>query len=119
MVLEKSNKEFTGALALILLAGIYGFIGYFARELAPGLSLWQQQYLRLLLAVPFLWLTFYRRVNLNNSVDLLKKETALVILRALCLFAISVPLYLYATQNAKLGNVALLQVLPYTFILGV
>lgn len=116
---DKSNRVLTGVLALVLLAGIYGFIGYFSRELAPGLSLWQQLYLRYILAVPFLWLTFRRYINFQSCLDLLKSEPALVIFRTLCLSVISVPLYFYAAQNAKLGNVALLQVLPYTFVFGV
>ena len=114
----KINNAFNGAVALICLAGIYGFIGYFARELAPGLSLWQQLYIRLVLAIPFLWITFLKKINARNCVELLKTEPFLVGLRSICLFVVSVPLYFYATQHAKLGNVAFLQVLPYIFVLG-
>lgn len=116
---KKSSGELAGVLALTVLAAIYGFTGFFARELAPGLSIWQQQYLRLILAIPFLWLTFRGRIDLKNCAELIRRETALVVLRSVCLFALSVPLYFYATQHAQLSNVAFLQVLPYTFVLGV
>lgn len=115
----KMSKAFTGVLALFVLAATYGFIGYFARELAPGLSLWQQTYIRLLLGVPFLYLTFHKKINLQKCLELLKRERYLMGLRSLCLYILSVPLFFYAVQNANLGNVALLQVLPYMFILGV
>lgn len=117
--MKKSSTALRGAVALFALACIYGFIGFFSRELAPGLSLWQQMYIRLILAVPFLWLTFRSKISLAACLTLVKTEPWLVILRAICLFSISVPLYFYATTHTKLGNAALLQVLPYTFILGV
>lgn len=117
-MLTRSN-QFKGAVSLVMLATIYGFIGYFSRTLSPGLSLWQQLYLRLIIAVPLLWLTFYRHINLKTCLVLIKKEPLIVLIRSLCLYSISVPLYLYATQHASLGNVALLQVLPYIFIFGV
>ena len=117
-MLTKSN-QFKGAIALVLLAIIYGFIGYFSRTLAPGLSLWQQLYTRLIIAMPLLYITFYRHIDFKNCLELIKKEPLIVLLRSLFLYTLSVPLYFYATQHADLGNVALLQVLPYIFIFGV
>lgn len=119
MFKTKYNHAFFGAMALFLLAVIYGFMGFFSRELAPGLSLWQQTYIRLVLGAPFLYLTFRKKINIRTCIDAVKQEPWLVILRSLCLYVVSVPLYFYATQNAKLGNAAFLQVLPYIFILGV
>lgn len=117
--MKNTGAAFKGSLALFTLAGIYGFIGYFSRELAPGLSVWQQLYVRLVLAAPFLWLTFRKKISLASCIQLIKTEPWLVLLRSVCLFSIAVPLYFYATMHTKLGNAALLQVLPYTFILGV
>jgi drug/metabolite transporter (DMT)-like permease len=119
MFKTKNNHAFVGAMALFLLAIIYGFMGYFSRELAPGLSLWQQTYIRLGLGAPLLYLTFRKKIDIGNCIDAIKKEPWLIGLRSLCLYVVSVPLYFYATQNAKLGNAAFLQVLPYIFILGV
>src|SRR3990167_7824013 len=113
---KTTNRAFRGALAIFLLAGIYGFIGYFARELAPGLSLWQQTYARLLLGAPFMYLTFRKKIDLKKCLEFVKRERFLIGLRSLCLYILSVPVYFYAVQNASLGNVALLQVLPYIFI---
>ena len=118
-MLKDKNPKVIGAISLVTLATIYGFIGYFSRTLAPGLSLWQQLYLRLVIAVPLLWITFYRRIDIKNCLTLVKKEPFIVLTRSLCLYAASIPLYLYAAQHASLGNVALLQVLPYIFIFGV
>lgn len=117
--MKTDNKAFGGALALVSLACVYGFVGYLARELAPGLTLLQQLYIRLILALPFLYLTFHKKINISKCTEVVKQQPLLVLIRSLSLFVLSVPLYFYATQHSTLGNAAFLQILPHTFILGV
>lgn len=118
MVKAESNTQGSGVLAIILLAFSYGITAVTARYLSSGLGLFEQWYLRYGLAALIALLLFRNKINFAKLVHLPKRDYAVLIFRVFIGSVVAVGLYTKAAQEAKIGPVAFMQVIPTTALFG-
>ena len=108
-----------GLLAIATLAVIFGLTAVLARYLGTETELFEQWYLRYGIMFLLSILVFHRRVNFRKFLTLPGKEWLVILFRAFIGSVLAVALYTLAAQQAKIGVVAFMQVLPSTALLGI
>lgn len=108
-----------GLIAIVALAVIFGLTAIFARYLGTSTELFEQWYLRYGIMLLLSFLIFYRYVNFRKFLRLPIKEWGIILFRAAIGSVLAVALYTLAAEQAKIGVVALMQVLPSTALLGI
>lgn len=107
-----------GVLAILSLAVVYGILPLLPRYLSTSFLLFQQVYLRMLAGFVLSFLFFYKRIDFKKLKKISTKEWGLLALRALVYYLLGVVLYTQALLLTKIGNVAFIQAIPMTAILG-
>jgi drug/metabolite transporter (DMT)-like permease len=108
-----------GLLAITTLAVIFGLTAVLARYLGTETKLFEQWYLRYGIMFLLSIFVFHRRVNFRKFLALPGKEWLVILFRASIGSMLAVALYTLAAQQAKIGVVAFMQVLPSTALLGI
>lgn len=107
-----------GIIALIVLAGIWGSMGIFSRYLNTGFTVFQQVYLRLLIAGIIGLIVFKKDIHPSKLKKISLKEWILLVIRAVMYYSIGISLYTKSVILTKLSNVIFIDSLPTTAILG-
>lgn len=108
-----------GLAALAILALIFGLTAVFARYLSGGAQLFEQWYLRYGIMTVLSVLIFYKHISFRKFLHLPGKEWAIILFRTCIGSVLAVALYTLAAQQAKIGVVAFMQVIPSTALLGI
>ena len=108
-----------GLFAITALAVIFGLTAVLARYLGTNTELFEQWYLRYGIMFPLSILVFHRQVTFRKFLDLPGKEWGIILFRAFIGSVLAVGLYTLAAEQAKIGVVAFMQVLPSTAVLGI
>jgi drug/metabolite transporter (DMT)-like permease len=114
---DKSEHQ-KGVFSLILLALVFASMGLFARYLSTGFLLFQQVYLRMLVAFIVGYLVFHKQINLSKYKKLPIKEWLIIILRAVSYSLFGIILFTQAIIITKYSNVSFISSLPMTAVLG-
>jgi len=117
--MTKKDQAVRGMLALVGLAGLYGLAGALARYLGHDLGIFEQWYMRYGLACVFAIICFYNKIDLRKLLHLPGREWAVLLFRTIAGSVIAVALLTLAVQQAKIGPVAFMQILPTTALFGV
>ncbi|HUD11601.1 MAG TPA: DMT family transporter [Candidatus Saccharimonadia bacterium] len=116
----KSHSQHTlGVVAVTLQALCYGLTAVVARYLSLNIGIFESWYLRYALGLAFAVVLLRGRVDYRKFLHLPRREWVVLIGRSLVGGVIAVALYALASQKAKIGPVAFMQVLPSTTLLGV
>jgi drug/metabolite transporter (DMT)-like permease len=118
----KSQKlHFTtrGLVAVTVLAAIYGLTAVLARFLASGLGVFEQWYLRYGIGFVFAAVIFRKQISYRKFLRLPRGEWLLLVFRSIIGTVLAVSLYTLASEKAKIGPVAFMQVLPSPALFGV
>lgn len=107
-----------GILSLVFLAAVYGGTGALTRYLDHYFTLFQQIYLRTLIAFILGIFFFGKYVNFGKLRKISAAEWLLLFARSGALFVVAAPLWVKATTLTKLANVAFVDALPITAALG-
>lgn len=113
------SERQTGIAAMISLAAVFSCMGLFARHLSVNFTLLQQVYLRLFAAFITGYLLFRCGNILRLMINISPREWLLIFFRTACVYLVAVPLYTKAIILTKFSNVAFLNALPFTAILGI
>lgn len=117
---SRKRAPASGALtALVVVAALFGLQGVLARFLGKDTYLYEQWYLRYALGFLFAALLFRNHVSYRKFLHLPKREWWVLLLRLVILAIFANGLYTLANEQAKIGLVAFMQVLPSVSILGV
>ncbi len=108
-----------GIVALACLAFIYGLTAVMARYFSDSVGIFEQWYIRFLIAVVVMLIVFWRKIELTKFLHLSTKERWLLIVRGTVGYVLASGLYALSTQYATIGSVAVMQVLPITALFGV
>lgn len=114
----KSHPE-KGIIALVVLTAAYGMTAVMARYFSDQTEIFEQWYIRFSVAALVLPIIFRRQIRFRRLLTVSAREKRLTILRALIGFVLATWLYAWASQHAKIGSVAAMQVVPTTALLGV
>lgn len=106
-----------GVVALILLAWVFATMGVFARYLGTSFELFEQTYLRIGIAFVLGIVIFGRSINFRKLATLPKKDVAVLIFRAICLYT-GVVLFTEGLLHTKLGNASFVAALPLLPLFG-
>jgi len=117
MKIDEIERE-KGVLAILSLAVVYGILPLLPRYLSTSFLLFQQVYLRMFAGFILSFLFFYKRIDFKKLKKIPAKEWGLLALRALVYYLLGVVLYTQALLLTKIGNVAFIQAIPMTAILG-
>lgn len=107
-----------GLIAVAVLAIIFGITAVLARYLGVHTALFEQWYLRYGIMFLLSLIVFWRRIKLRKFLTLPAREWGIILFRAAIGSVLAVALYTLAAQQAKIGVVAFMQVLPSTALLG-
>lgn len=113
----KNNPK--GILALIILTFLFASVGIFSRIMQSSFALFQQTYLRMFLGLLLGFLFFFNDIHWSKISKIPLKDWIIMIARALTYYVGGVILFTLAVFNTTLGNVSLLQALPFVAIFGV
>lgn len=108
-----------GILALILVSAMFASMGIFARIMQTGFALFEQTYLRMAVAFLLGFLFFNKDLHLQKLSKVPLRDWALLIIRSFSNYIAGVILFTVAVFNTTLGNVSLIQALPFVALLGV
>ena len=114
---DRTNNS--GILAIVTLATIYGLTAVMARYLSRGLGLFEQWYLRYAIGTVLCVVCFYTQVDYHKFIRLAKRDWLVLLFRSFVGSVIGIALYTLASQKAKIGPVAFMQVVPTTALFGV
>ncbi len=107
-----------GITAVAALAVIFGITAVLARYLGVHTELFEQWYLRYGIMFLLSLIVFWRRIKLRKFLTLPAREWGVIFFRAAIGSVLAVALYTLAAQQATIGVVAFMQVLPSTALLG-
>ena len=110
----KFSEKTKGALALVILAVIYGGVGLVTRYLNLHFPILQQIYLRLFFAIILGFILFRSKINFNKFSKITIKEWLLIFFRTIATFLLASPLWVAGANIAKLANVGFIDSLPLT-----
>lgn len=108
-----------GLFALALLALLYGLTGILARYLTTDLGIFEQWYIRFLVALVVAMAVFRRHISFSKFRHLSSRESAVMTARSLLGFVVAMWLYAASTHYATIGSVAAMQIVPMTALFGV
>ena len=118
MRMAKNNVP-SGIIALVLLTVIYGFTAVMARFFSESVGIFEQWYLRFLIALLIMLVVFRKKIKLAKFMQASSTELWLVVVRGFVGFVVAAGLYALSTQLATIGSVSVMQVVPTTALLGV
>jgi len=114
----KSHTQL-GVYALVVLTAIYGLTAVMARYFSDEVSIFEQWYVRFAIAAVLLALVFRNKIRFRQLLRVSGREKFIFTARAIIGFVFAASLYAWASQHAKIGSVAAMQVVPTTALLGV
>lgn len=113
------KEEKKGLSGLIFLAAIFASYGLYPRYLSNGFELFEQVYLRILIAFVASIIFFFPFLKFKRIITAPKKDLILLLLRSLALYVGGVVLGSQAVIVTKYSNVAFISALPMIAVLGV
>jgi len=116
MQLRKSTK---GVLALIVLTIMFASIGIFTRYMQTSFQLFQQTYLRMGGALLLGFLFFGNDLHVKKLRKVPIRDWLLLFVRSFSNYIGGVILFTLAVFSTTLGNVSLIQTLPFVAIFGI
>lgn len=117
-ITDGKTEHQKGVLALILLSLVFASMGLFARYLSTGFLLFQQVYLRMLVAFIVGYLVFRKQVDISKYRNLPVKDWLIIVLRAVSYSLFGIILFTQAILLTKYSNVSFIGSLPMTAVLG-
>ena len=117
--MAKENHKNTGIFSLIVLTVLFASIGIFARVLQSNFAIFQQSYLRMFLALLLGFLFFFNDLHWSKLTKISKTDWIVLIARSFSYYFLGVILFTLAVFNTTLGNVSLIQALPFVAIFGI
>lgn len=108
-----------GILALIIVTTMFASIGIFSRYMQTSFHLFQQTYLRMGGALLFGFIFFGNDLHITKLRKIPLKDWLLLIIRSFSNYVGGVILFTLAVFNTSLGNVSLIQALPFIAIFGI
>ncbi len=109
----------SGITALIIVALCYAAIGIPIRFLDAHFTLLQQMSFWIFFSAVLALLLFHKHIRVSFVTRTDKKDLILIFLRAILFYAIGTLLYIYGITHAKYSNVALINAIPSTALLGI
>src|SRR5437762_1707014 len=100
------NLRSKGLIAAVILAFFNGALGIFFRSLNAHFSVWQQNYLRIVLALVLGTIVFFPKLNFKKLRLISKAEWLLLVSRAASFYLAGNILFTFAINMAKYSNVA-------------
>jgi drug/metabolite transporter (DMT)-like permease len=116
--MSKSSQRQKGIIGLILLAFTFALHGLFPRFLSEGFELFEQVYLRMLVALVLGCVVFYKHISFKKMLHAPFRDLVLLFLRAFAMFVGGIVLSSQALILAKYSNVSFIGAIPATAILG-
>lgn len=116
---KTANHQLRGLVALILLALVYGLTGIFARYFSTHLGVFEQWYLRFLVALIVTVIVFHRKIDYRKFRRISRTEWTVMSIRGLVGFVGALWLYAESTHYTTIGSVAAMQIVPTTALLGI
>lgn len=116
---KTANHQLRGFLALVLLALIYGLTGIFARYFSTHLGVFEQWYLRFLVALIVTVIVFHRKIDYRKFRHISRTEWIVMLVRGIVGFVGALWLYAESTHYTTIGSVAAMQIVPTTALLGI
>jgi drug/metabolite transporter (DMT)-like permease len=107
-----------GILALLLLTLMWAVMTIIPRYLESSFTIYQQVYLRLFIAFVMSFIIFNNKIRINLLPKLKKKDISLLFIRSLSYYPLGVVLYTHAVLSTKISNVAFIDSVPMTSLLG-
>ncbi|HNT29633.1 MAG TPA: DMT family transporter [bacterium] len=117
--MKKITPLQTGIIALAIAPIIQASMGIWARYLDNHFLLFQQVYLRMIVACILSTIVFHRQISWKNIRESPRRDKALILFRASASYLIGIPLFTLAVNLAKLSNIAFIDALPMTALLGI
>lgn len=114
-----AHNELKGIAALVFLALTYGLTGILARYLTQDLEIFEQWYIRFLIALIVAILVFRRNIRFSKFKHLSRPEVTMIISRGILGFVFATWLYALSTHYATIGSVAAMQIVPMTAVFGI
>lgn len=111
-------KEHKGVLALVTLAFVWGLIAILGRYLGGYFSLFQQLYLIFGIAFVFSLFLFERTLTIHRLKQIPLRDWFIMGYRVFLGYLIGASLYREALLLTKISNVAFIQSIPFTALLG-
>ncbi|OGG20602.1 hypothetical protein A3D03_05320 [Candidatus Gottesmanbacteria bacterium RIFCSPHIGHO2_02_FULL_40_13] len=112
--LSDLSEKTKGALALVILAVIYGGVGLITRYLNLHFPILQQIYLRLFIAMLLGFILFRKKIHPGKLFKMSVKDWFLILSRTIATFLLASPLWVAGANMAKLANVGFIDALPLT-----
>lgn len=107
-----------GIFALIVVTTMFASIGIFTRYMQTSFALFQQTYLRMACALLLGFIFFGNDLHTSKLRKVSLNDWILLLLRSFSNYIGGVILFTLAIFNTTLGNVSLIQALPFIAILG-
>lgn len=111
----KRSSEYTrGILALLILSIAAAATGVVSRYLISYFTVFQQLYLRCIVAFILVYIIFHKSIDLGKLKKISPKEWMIIIFRAAANLALGATLWVKGATIAKLANVGFIDALPIT-----
>lgn len=117
-VTERSSFH-KGILALMILNFIQALMGVFARVFAVELALFQQVAFRMLAALLFSFILFWKSLGFNKLKHITGKEYGLIFVRSILMYITGISFISVAFIYGAFANVAFILALPFTAMIGI
>lgn len=118
MNIQHLTEREKGILAIIALAIIYGVLPLIPRYFQTSFDLFQQIYLRMILAFLFTIILFHKKIHFGKIYRLPIQDKVWIFVRSLFYYSLGLVLYVQAILITKISNVVFIDSLPMVAILG-